>query len=148
TLELLGYRDQRFAGGVQAQTLRKAIEQSGPAKSRLERCQATSHRRLTEPECAAGAAQRTVAGNREEDADIVPIHQRRAVAVRHDTRLYRWIPLLSMSEIIMYRYVVCHASGAKGGGKVITILDLNTELAKLNMLRARTPQTSRAEREG
>jgi mannose-6-phosphate isomerase-like protein (cupin superfamily) len=31
---------------------------------------------------------------------------------------------------------------------VITILDLKTELAKLNMLRARTPQTTRAERDG
>jgi mannose-6-phosphate isomerase-like protein (cupin superfamily) len=35
-----------------------------------------------------------------------------------------------------------------GDGTVITIIDLNAELAKLTMLRGRTPQTTRAEREG
>jgi hypothetical protein len=43
---------------------------------------------------------------------------------------------------------MCHASGANGGGAVITILDLKAELAKLTMLRGRTPTTARAEREG
>jgi mannose-6-phosphate isomerase-like protein (cupin superfamily) len=35
-----------------------------------------------------------------------------------------------------------------GDGTVITIIDLNAKLAKLTMLRGRTPQTTRAEREG
>jgi mannose-6-phosphate isomerase-like protein (cupin superfamily) len=35
-----------------------------------------------------------------------------------------------------------------GDETVITIIDLNAELAKLTMLRGRTPQTTRAEREG
>ena len=39
-------------------------------------------------------------------------------------------------------------SGQQEVEKVITILDLKAELAKLTMLRARTPQTTRAEREG
>src|SRR5437764_13025430 len=34
------------------------------------------------------------------------------------------------------------------GGRMLTILDLNTEFAKLKMLRGRTPETPEADREG
>jgi len=62
--------------------------------------------------------------------------------------MYREIPILSIFETTVYRYAVrSPRSGLHGDRTVITIIDLNAELAKLRMLQ-RTPATTRAEREG
>src|SRR5215831_9142558 len=47
----------------------------------------------------------------------------------------------------MYRYIVGNPGAGKLEGRdVITIIDLKTELGKLNMLRGRRPETTEAER--
>ena len=62
--------------------------------------------------------------------------------------MYREIPILSIFETTVYRYAVrSPRSGLHGDRTVITIIDLNAELAKLRMLQ-RTPATTRADREG
>jgi mannose-6-phosphate isomerase-like protein (cupin superfamily) len=59
------------------------------------------------------------------------------------------VPILSIHEIVAYRYAGRKwGSRENGGESVITVIDLQAELAKLTMLRDRTPQMTRAERQG
>jgi mannose-6-phosphate isomerase-like protein (cupin superfamily) len=100
--------------------------------------------------------------------DIVPIHaagagnrsppvfrtttkfgagERCIIERRHDTILYRYISILSSSEIKTYRYVCCREGYGGGSKSMATIIDLTAELSKLTLLRSRTPQTTSADRQ-
>jgi mannose-6-phosphate isomerase-like protein (cupin superfamily) len=54
---------------------------------------------------------------------------------------------LSIAEIKSYRYLVVETNFEKAEASM-TVIDLTAELSKLTMLRGRTPQTTRAERQG
>jgi hypothetical protein len=57
---------------------------------------------LAEAERATSGSQRTVPRDREENADIVPIHQRRAIRSSHDTILFRMSSNLSILDFYTY----------------------------------------------
>jgi uncharacterized cupin superfamily protein len=124
---------------------------------------------LAQAERTAGGAQRTMPGHRKEHTDIVPIHiadgAGRSAPVlwctaefgaddwgfierNHDTILYRHISVFSISDIKTYRYALVEIGFGDRSRDMATIIDLTAELAKLTMLRDRTPQTTRAERQG
>jgi mannose-6-phosphate isomerase-like protein (cupin superfamily) len=109
-----------------------------------------------------------VARHRQKHADIVPIHgaghaaggacrdwstaefgagERGIIERRHDTILYRYISILSSSENKTYRYAHVEKELRAQEDNVTTVVDLTAELANLTMLRDRTPQTTRAERQ-
>src|SRR5689334_9082640 len=103
-LKLLGGGEQGLAGGVEAQPLRQPAEQRGPAERRLERGEPPSDRRLAQTEGATGSPQRTTTRDGEKDASVIPVDRGAAVGIRHDTETYRRVSILSITEIIMWRY--------------------------------------------
>src|ERR1700726_3054148 len=67
--------------------------------------------------------------------------------------MYRWVPILSITEIIMWRYdpliagSTVSANHQRTEGSVIAVIDLNSELAKMPMLKGRRPESTEVERQ-
>src|SRR5580704_3657885 len=118
--------NQMLAGGVEAQPLGQAVEQSRPTERRLECRETSADRRLAQPQRTTGGAQRPVSSDREEDTNIVPIHRRAITRLRapflraatefrprnhrfvksyHDTFLYRYVSDLSSLDINSYHQI-------------------------------------------